>query len=100
VVENLLPDVAPIEQKRGMKKSGYVSWDVLVQEWETSLDGLAMGFAAGAAQVDPKNGSLTCVQCDLQSVCRIAEVSSYAAMEVGVSADPDGRERDESTPDE
>jgi probable DNA repair protein len=100
VVENLLPDVAPIEQKRGMEKSGYLSWDVLVEEWETSLDALAKGFAAGAAQVDPKNGSLTCVQCDLQSVCRIAEVSSYAAMEVGVSADPDGRERDESTPDE
>jgi ATP-dependent helicase/DNAse subunit B len=89
VIENLLPDVGPIEQKRGMDKRGYVSWDVLVQEWETSLDGLASGFASGVAQVDPKNGSLTCAQCDLQSVCRIAEISAYAAMDNGSGSGPD-----------
>ncbi len=100
VVENLLPDVVPIEQKRGMEKIGYVSWDVLVQEWEISLDALAKEFAAGAAQVDPKNGSLTCAQCDLQNVCRIAELSDYAAMENGVAADPDGENGNENAPDE
>lgn len=100
MVENLLPDVAPIEQKRGMEKNGYVSWDVLAQEWETSLDALAKGFARGAAQVDPKNGNVTCAQCDLQSVCRIAEMSAYAAMENGDVADFDGDPTGEGKPDE
>jgi probable DNA repair protein len=86
VVENLLPDVAPIEQKRGMEKKGYASWDVLVQEWETALDGLA----GGAAQVDPKYGSQTCTQCDLQSLCRVAEISAYASLEDGADGEPDG----------
>lgn len=89
-VDNLLPDVAPIEQKRGMDKKGYISWDVLVQEWETTLDALARGFAGGAAQVDPKNGGLTCAQCDLQSVCRIAEMSGYASLANGSVAEQDG----------
>ena len=73
-IDGLLPDVGPIEQKFGMEKQGYVSWDVLVAEWENSLDVLVKNFVNGEAQVDPKNGSLTCAQCDLQSVCRISEL--------------------------
>ncbi|MEP7154911.1 MAG: PD-(D/E)XK nuclease family protein [Betaproteobacteria bacterium] len=81
--ENLLPDVAPIEQKYGMEKKGYLSWDVLVQEWESSLNVLAHDFSAGEARVDPKNGGLTCQHCDLQSICRIAEVAGYATQDNG-----------------
>ena len=84
--EDLLLDVAPIEKKRGMEKAGYVSWDVLTEEWDSSLRALANGFANGDAEVDPKHAGLTCVQCDLQSVCRVAELSEYAALDVG----PDG----------
>ena len=73
--ENLLLDVGPIEHKFGMEKKGYVSWDVLTAEWETSLNTLVTNFINGDAEVDPKNGSLTCAQCDLQSVCRISEVT-------------------------
>ena len=90
VVENLLPDVAPIEQKRGMERKGYASWDVLVQEWETALDGLVGGFARGAAQVDPKYGGQTCAQCDLQSLCRVAEISAYASLDNGLGGEPGG----------
>ena len=75
VVDDLLPDVVPIEQKAGMEKKGYVSWDVLTAEWERSLHALATDFIDGANQVDPKNGTLTCAQCDLQSLCRISDLS-------------------------
>ncbi len=81
--DNILPNVTPIEQKRGMQDRGYVSWDVLVQEWEVALDNLARQFVSGIAAVDPKNGGLTCAQCDLQSVCRVAEFTG-AAGEVDV----------------
>ncbi len=72
--ENLLPDVGPIETKIGMEKAGYISWDVLTAEWEGALHALAESFINGDALVDPKNGSVTCAQCDLQSVCRISEL--------------------------
>ena len=72
--EDLLLDVGPIENKFGMEKKGYVSWDVLITEWETALTGIAQKFIAGDTTVDPKNGRPTCGQCDLQSVCRIAEL--------------------------
>ena len=85
--EDLLLDVAPIEKKRGMEKAGYVSWDVLTEEWDSSLRALAKGFGNGDAQVDPKHGGLTCAQCDLQSVCRVAERSEYAALDVGTDGD-------------
>lgn len=84
---NLLPDVAPIETKYGMEKKGYVSWDVLIATWETSLTALAKGFMAGDAKVDPKNGGLTCAQCDLSSVCRIAELVGIPLPEDDVVAD-------------
>ena len=73
--ENLLLDVGQIEHKFGMEKKGYVSWDVLTAEWETSLNTLVTNFINGDAEVDPKNGSLTCAQCDLQSLCRISELT-------------------------
>ncbi len=76
--DDILPNVTPIEQKRGMQDRGYVSWDVLVQEWEVALDNLARQFVNGIAAVDPKNGGLTCAQCDLQSVCRVAEFTGVA----------------------
>ena len=90
--ENLLPDVGPIENKYGMEKKGYVSWDVLTEEWENSLSALVKGFVDGDAAVDPKNGNLTCAQCDLQSVCRVLELNSAPlsdedAAEAGVVVD-------------
>jgi hypothetical protein len=80
-VPDLLPDVGPIEQKSGMEKKGYISWDVLIAEWEESINALAKHFVEGDALVDPKNGALTCSQCDLQSVCRISEVLGVPALD-------------------
>ena len=95
--EDLLLDVVPIEKKRGMEKDGYVSWDVLTEEWDSSLRALARGFAEGVADVDPKNGGLTCAHCDVQNLCRVAEHSAYSAMEfdAGIAEAPDAREEGE-----
>jgi|GEM_PF-86744 len=76
--DGVLPDVVPIEHKRGMVDAGYASWDVLVQQWERALDQLAVQFQGGVAVVDPKHAGLTCKQCDLQSLCRVAEVVGTA----------------------
>ncbi|MBL8524582.1 MAG: PD-(D/E)XK nuclease family protein [Betaproteobacteria bacterium] len=81
-IEGLLPDVGPIEAKANLRNKGYVSWDVLTTEWEGSLQKLADDFSRGLAEVDPKHGGLTCAQCDLQPLCRVAEVSGYAALAI------------------
>jgi probable DNA repair protein len=76
--EGVLPNVTPIEQKRGMEALGLVSWDAMVQEWQSALDQLAAQFVQGVNAVDPKHGGLTCAQCDLQSVCRVSELAGQA----------------------
>jgi ATP-dependent helicase/nuclease subunit B len=42
-------------------------------EWRATLDALAVRFASGEAQVDPRHGPQTCRLCDLASLCRVAE---------------------------
>jgi ATP-dependent helicase/DNAse subunit B len=86
-VENLLPDVGPIESKSGMEKQGYVSWDILRAEWEDSINSLATNVINGDVEVDPKNGNLTCAQCDLQSVCRISELAGSSGFDDENAAD-------------
>ena len=95
VVGGLLPDVLPIEEKTRRAAQNYASWDVLTQEWETSLAVLTAGFVDGDATVDPKRGGQTCKQCDLQSVCRIAELSGYAALDATLEADATSIENDD-----
>jgi hypothetical protein len=60
----------------------------LIQEWEATLDNLAKQFVNGIAAVDPKNGGLTCAQCDLQSVCRVAEFNGVT-IDAGANTDAD-----------
>ena len=55
------------------KLTHYPSWDSLLAEWKSSLEGLAQGFAGGDARVDPKKGLTTCRNCDLQTLCRVHE---------------------------
>jgi probable DNA repair protein len=59
------------------KDKGFVAqakdWDALKAGWQQSLEALGAGFAAGEAQVDPKNGLATCRYCDLQTLCRVHE---------------------------
>jgi probable DNA repair protein len=89
-VEGVLPNVGPIEARRGMPAAGYVSWDVLTQEWESSLANLASEFQRGIATVDPKLGGLTCKQCDLHTLCRVAEYTGAGIdEELGGDGAPD-----------
>jgi ATP-dependent helicase/nuclease subunit B len=80
-VADVLPKVTPIEDKYGRDAGAYASWDVLVQSWETSLDGLATQFVNGDAMVEPKNGALTCARCDLQTVCRVSSLNKPLSAE-------------------
>ncbi len=45
-----------------------------VPEWTRVVDQLGASFLRGDAAVDPKYARKTCELCDLQSLCRIAEV--------------------------
>lgn len=91
-VEGLLPDVLPIEARTRLRNRGYASWDVLSAEWERSLAALARGFVVGNADVDPKNGALTCARCDLHGLCRIAESGLQATLD---AAEPESGADDE-----
>jgi len=55
------------------KLTHYPTWDELLGQWKASLEGLAQGFGAGEAAVDPKNGLKTCERCDLHPLCRVHE---------------------------
>lgn len=48
-------------------------WPDLVSAWGETLTHSAADFAAGAAQIDPIEGTRTCERCDYAAVCRIHE---------------------------
>lgn len=48
-------------------------WDALLTHWRQVLERLAETYAAGAAQVAPKNRNVTCRRCHLAALCRIDE---------------------------
>lgn len=81
-IDGLLPDVTAVETKTKWRNQGYTSWDVLTQQWESVLVDLAEDFSRGAAGVNPKNGAITCAQCDLQALCRVSEAASYATLAI------------------
>jgi hypothetical protein len=74
--------VTAVETKTKWRNQGYTSWDVLTQQWESVLVDLAEDFSRGAAGVNPKNGAITCAQCDLQALCRVSEAASYATLAI------------------
>ncbi len=49
-------------------------WNALRAQWRATLETLAGDFAAGRAEVDPKDGLYkTCRYCDLHTLCRVHE---------------------------
>ena len=62
--EKLMPQVAPPEKR---------SWPALLDAWKKDAEALGKSYAAGDAQVDPKNELKTCRRCDLQTLCRVYE---------------------------
>ncbi|MDE2274621.1 MAG: hypothetical protein KGL00_10550 [Gammaproteobacteria bacterium] len=47
------------------------------------LENLAAAYAAGAAQVAPKNRNVTCRRCHLAALCRIDEFEALGDPEDG-----------------
>ncbi len=68
---DLLPGVKSFNDTTGCKH--FISWEELIATWRYYLTDLAAGFASGDARVDPKKYPVTCIQCELQSFCRIHE---------------------------
>ncbi len=52
-----------------------------VADWRAVLGNLAQEFASGEARVLPKNGSITCRNCGLETLCRVAETQLVASGE-------------------
>lgn len=49
-------------------------WDSLLARWRDTLERLARDFAAGCAEVDPRDQAQTCRLCHLAALCRIEEL--------------------------
>lgn len=56
---------------KGGDNDSHTMWQQQTATWHEDISGLAAGFVAGKADVDPQQYPHTCRQCDLQSFCRI-----------------------------
>jgi probable DNA repair protein len=56
-----------------------------ISSWRQTLQRLMIGFLAGEAAVDPRDGSKTCTNsyCELQSLCRIGELEQFRKLKNG-----------------
>ena len=55
------------------KLKAYPSWDAMLAEWRAMLEALATAHIHGRAEVDPKQGDVSCQYCEVKAVCRIFE---------------------------
>jgi RecB family exonuclease len=69
--DGLLPRVSTPERSKA--RDVQADWPAQVAFWRSEVERLAAEFAAGRADVAPRNGSATCRQCDVQPFCRIHE---------------------------
>ncbi len=51
------------------------SWQDLLQDWKSTIEGLGKAFRKGEAAVDPKRYPATCTYCHLTPLCRIKELN-------------------------
>jgi probable DNA repair protein len=68
---DLLPGVRTLPD--GKLRQAEASWAQQVGAWRAAIARIAAGFAAGAAEVDPKRYPHTCRLCDVKPFCRIYE---------------------------
>lgn len=62
--------------ERKHSADGCETWEALLLHWRTVLTRLAEAYAAGAAEVAPKNRNRTCRVCHLAAMCRIDEIQA------------------------
>lgn len=53
------------------KQYQYDNWQALLSSWQLGLNQLAIDYRLGIATVDPKDPSITCQFCQLQTLCRV-----------------------------
>jgi len=68
-----LPEVKPWSEKT---KADAPNWEAQLEIWRQHIQNLFADFQQGKAQVDPKHAEETCRQCDLQTLCRIHELTN------------------------
>ena len=72
--ENALPSVPPLDRSRIAAEEGIAGWEELLERWRSALKGLGEEFADGLAKVAPVDGDKACGTCELQPLCRVAEM--------------------------
>lgn len=77
----------PLDNRRA--EIAGLDWDELTAGWRRVLLSLANAFARGEADVSPKRGKQTCDECDLHTLCRIAERGDVERLAAHVSIDDD-----------
>ena len=70
---DLLPNVTTIDKNKSRLAKRYSDWAALMQGWRGALEAIGAGYAKGDANVDPRDGPLTCKLCDQQTFCRVSE---------------------------
>ncbi len=68
-----LPSPATANRRSGAQPD----WNAQLAFWRRELERLAEDYLAGRAGADPKNGSATCRECELQIFCRIGAQEAY-----------------------
>ena len=66
-----IPGVTELSTAKGAWKESE-DWQSLLGEWQRNLNGLAISFQEGRAEVDPRDGYV-CRTCHLHALCRINE---------------------------
>jgi ATP-dependent helicase/nuclease subunit B len=68
--DKTFPGVSSLEDLVEKNLLEVASWSELLKMWRKTLEQLAEDFCLGKAEVDPKNGELTCQHCHLAMLCR------------------------------
>jgi len=91
--EGLLPGLPA--NRKGELKDATDNWPRVLEEWAGVLERLGTAFSEGAAEVDPKNGLVTCrsTYCELSALCRIHERATGSGDESDMVAE--GRWQDD-----
>ncbi|MCB1683447.1 MAG: PD-(D/E)XK nuclease family protein [Pseudomonadales bacterium] len=90
--------IDPLASAKGRFRE-LADWQPLLTDWHSHLEALAGQFVAGAATVDPRDGSV-CRHCHLHAFCRIAERAPAASYADETAADADIQmDADHSGPD-
>ena len=66
-----IPGVSELAAAKGAWKETD-DWNTLLEAWQDNLNGLALSFQEGRAEVDPRDGYV-CRTCHLHALCRIHE---------------------------